>query len=51
MLTAALQKKISLHRKAEKKRNSAAETQRNPEKKIATRKIAAKKIKAKKKRG
>jgi len=51
MLTAALQKKISLHRKAEKKRNSAAETQRNPEKKIATRKIAVKKIKAKKKRG
>src|SRR5712664_1431260 len=51
MLTAALQKKISLLRKAEKKRNSAAETQRNSEKKIATGKIAAKKIKAKKKRG
>jgi deoxyribonuclease IV len=30
MLTAALQKKISIHKKAEKKRNATAETQRTP---------------------
>jgi deoxyribonuclease-4 len=51
MLTAALQKKISIHRKAEKKRNASAKTQKNSEKRIATRKSAAKRIKAKKKRG
>jgi deoxyribonuclease IV len=51
MLTAALQKRISIHRRAEKKRNAHAGTQRNTEKKIAARKSAAKKIKAKKKRG
>ena len=51
MLTAALQKKISIHKKAEKKRNANAKTQRHSEKQIATRKSAAKRIKAKKKRG
>jgi deoxyribonuclease-4 len=51
MLTAALQKRISFHRKAEKKRNAHAETQRNTGKKTGTRKSAAKKTKAKKKRG
>jgi len=51
MLTAALQKRISIHKKAEKKRNASAKTQRHLEKQIATRKSAAKRIKAKKKRG
>src|SRR3989442_8860275 len=37
MLTAALQKKISIHKKAEKKRNASAKTQRHLEKQIATR--------------
>src|SRR5467141_3618743 len=49
MLTAALQKKISIHRKAEKKRNASAKTQRNSEKQSG-RKSAAKRIKAKKKK-
>jgi deoxyribonuclease-4 len=48
MLTAALQKKISIHRKAEKKRNANAEKQKNSEKKSGTRKHGAKKIRAKK---
>jgi deoxyribonuclease-4 len=48
MLTAALQKKISIHRKAEKKRNASAEKQKNPEKKSGTRKHGAKKIRTKK---
>src|SRR5882757_3435868 len=51
MLTAALQKKISIHRKAEKKRNASEKTQKNSEKRIATRKSAVKRIKARKKRG
>jgi deoxyribonuclease-4 len=51
MLTAALQKRISIHRKAEKKRTVSAETRQNLQKKIGTRKSAAKKTKAKKKRG
>jgi deoxyribonuclease-4 len=51
MLTAALQKRISIHRKAEKKRTANTKTRKNSERKIATRKSAAKKIKAKKKRG
>ena len=48
MLTAALQKKISIHRKAEKKRNANAEKQKNSEKKSGTRKHGANKIRAKK---
>src|SRR5437879_7830608 len=46
MLTAALQKKISIHRKAEKKKNATAETQRTPkraEKKTRTKKGRARK--------
>jgi len=46
MLTAALKKKISIHRKAEKKRNATAETQRTPkraEKKTRTKKGRARK--------
>jgi len=46
MLTAALQKRISIHRKAEKKRNATAETQRTPkraEKKTRTKKGRARK--------
>src|SRR5882757_1349097 len=50
MLTAALQKKISIHRKAEKKRNAGVEKLQNSEKKSATRKRGAKKTR-KKKRG
>src|SRR6266705_1383230 len=49
MLTAALQKKISTHRKAEKKRNATAETQRTPkraEKKTRTKKGRARKSSA-----
>jgi len=48
MLTAALQKKISIHRKAEKKRNANAEKQKNSERKSGTRKHTANKIRAKK---
>ena len=48
MLTAALQKKISIHRKAEKKRNANAEKQKNSEKKSGTRKHGANKIRTKK---
>ncbi len=54
MLTAALQKKISIHRKAEKKRNATAETQRTPkraEKKTRTKKGRARKSSARLKRG
>jgi deoxyribonuclease IV len=51
MLTAALQKRISIHRKAVKKSNASTETQRNSVKKMGTRKSTAKKTKAKKKRG
>ena len=49
MLTAALQKRISIHRKAEKKRNATAETQRTPkraEKKTRTKKGRARKSSA-----
>jgi len=48
MLTAALQKKISIHRKAEKKRNANAEKQNNSDRKSGTRKHGANKIRAKK---
>jgi len=48
MLTAALQKKISIHRKAEKKRNANAEKQKKSEKKSGTRKHGANKITTKK---
>ena len=54
MLTAALQKRISIHRKAEKKRNATAETQRTPkraEKKTRTKKGRARKSSARLKRG
>ncbi|PYU76255.1 MAG: endonuclease [Acidobacteria bacterium] len=61
MLTAALQKKLSIHRKAEKKRNATAETPRSArggrwmprsaEKKTRTKKDGARKSSAKKKRG
>jgi deoxyribonuclease-4 len=61
MLTAALQKKISLHRKTEKKRNAKRETlrsargrrrtSRRSEKKPRTKKGGARKGSAKKKRG
>jgi len=54
MLTAALQKKISIHRKAEKKRNAAAETQRTPKrtaKKARTKKGGARKSSARQRRG
>src|SRR2546421_1075260 len=49
MLTAALQKKISIHRKAEKKKNATAETRRTPkraEKKTRTKKGRARKSSA-----
>jgi deoxyribonuclease-4 len=54
MLTAALQKKISIHMKAEKKRKDNAEAQTTPrraEKKTQTKKSGARKSSAKKKRG
>jgi deoxyribonuclease-4 len=54
MLTAALQKKIAIHRKTEKKRKDSAEPRRTPrraEKKARTKKSGAKKSSAKKKRG
>ena len=54
MLTAALQKKISIHRKAEKKRSAATETQRTPKraaKKARTKKGGARKSSARQKRG
>jgi uncharacterized membrane protein len=54
MLTAALQKKISIHRKAEQKRKDNAETQRTPrlaEQKARPGKSLSRKSKAKKKRG
>jgi deoxyribonuclease-4 len=54
MLTAALQKKISIHRKAEKQRKDNAETQRTPrlaEQKARPGKSVSRKSKAKKKRG
>ncbi len=53
MLTAALQKKIAIHRKSEKKRKDSAETQRTPrrtEKKARTKKTGVRKSKAKKKK-
>ncbi len=50
MLTAALKKKISIHRKSEEKRKDNAETQRLAEK-PRTRKSASRKSKAKRKRG
>jgi deoxyribonuclease-4 len=54
MLTAALQKRISIHRKAEKKRGAAAETHRTPKraaKKARTKKSGARKSSARQKRG
>src|SRR5712664_3638346 len=54
MLTAALQKKISIHRKAEQKRKDNAETQRTPrlaEQNARPGKSVSRKSKAKKKRG
>jgi hypothetical protein len=54
MLTAALQKKISIHKKAEKKRNATAETQRTPKrlaKNARTKKGGARKSSARQKRG
>jgi len=54
MLTAALKKKISIHRKSEKKRKNTALTQRTQrfaEKKAPRKKSAARKVKTKKKRG
>jgi deoxyribonuclease-4 len=51
MLTAALQKRISIHRKAVKKSNANRETRRNSVKTMGARKRTAKKTKAKKKRG
>ena len=54
MLTAALQKKISIHRKAEKKRSAATETQRTSKraaKKARTKKGGARKSSARQKRG
>jgi deoxyribonuclease-4 len=53
MLTAALQKKIAIHRKTEKKRKANAETLRTPRRaeKKTRKKAGAKKSSAKKKRG
>ncbi len=54
MLTAALKKKISIHRKTEKKRKDNAEkprTRRFAEKKARTKNGGARKSSAKKKRG
>jgi deoxyribonuclease-4 len=54
MLTAALQRKIAIHRKTKKKRKGNAETRRTPrhaKKKARTKKGRAKKSSAKKKRG
>src|SRR3984893_7002658 len=54
MLTASLQKRISIHRKAEKKRNAAAEMQRTPKraaKKARTKKGGARKSSARQRRG
>ena len=54
MLTAALQKKISIHRKAEKKRSAATVTQRTPKRaaeKARTKKGGARKSSARQKRG
>jgi len=54
MLTAALQKKISIHKKAEKKRNATAETRRTPKrlaKNARTKKGGARKSSARQKRG
>jgi deoxyribonuclease-4 len=51
MLTAALQKRIAIHRKTEKKRKVSAETPRRAEKKARKKKSGASKSKTKKKRG
>lgn len=51
MLTAALQKRIAIHRKTEKRRNVSAETPRRIEKKARKKKAGAKKSSTKKKRG
>jgi len=51
MLTAALQKKIAIHQKSEKKRKAAAEKPRRAEKRAGSKKSATRKSKAKKKRG
>ena len=50
MLTAALQKKIAIHQKSEKKRKAAAKAPKRADKK-ARKKAGAKKSSAKKKRG
>jgi deoxyribonuclease-4 len=51
MLTPALQKKIAIHQKSEKKRKAAAEKPRRAEKKAGSKKSGARKSKTKKKRG
>jgi len=51
MLTAALQRKIAIHQKSEKKKKAAAERPRHAEKKAGSKKSAPRKSKTKKKRG
>ena len=51
MLTAALQKKIAIHQKSEKKRKAAEKVPRRAETKIRAKKSGAGKSKTKKKRG
>jgi deoxyribonuclease-4 len=51
MLTAALQKKIAIHQKSEKKRKAAAKAPIRAEKKVRAKKSGAGKSKTKKKRG
>jgi deoxyribonuclease IV len=51
MLTAALQRKIAIHQKSEKKRKAAANAPRRAEKKAGSKKSGARKSKTKKKRG
>jgi deoxyribonuclease IV len=51
MLTAALQRKIAIHQKAEKKKKAAAKAPRRAERKTGSKKSGAKKNKTKKNRG
>jgi hypothetical protein len=51
MLTAALQKKIAIHQKSEKRRKAAEQKPRRAEKKVRAKKSGAGKSKTKKKRG
>ena len=51
MLTAALQKKIAIHQKSEKKRKAAAKAPRRAVAKVRAKKSGARKSKTKKKRG